>query len=159
MPRNCWTNGPALRGRPDAGGYSDPDLTALLTETTAASSAELQARILSISKVLDGFDILPDPSPAKKCASRRIRGIFPVLGIRSGIFPSVTVCAGKEQPASSRTSPSISKTARRHCGPVRPVERHGYSDSCIYGHALEGNFHFIINQAFDSPAEVQRMPT
>ena len=36
------------------------------------------------------------------------------------------------------------------------LDRHGYEDSCIYGHALEGNFHFIINQAFDSESEVRR---
>ena len=36
------------------------------------------------------------------------------------------------------------------------LDRHGYDDSCIYGHALEGNFHFIINQSFDSEREVQR---
>ena len=36
------------------------------------------------------------------------------------------------------------------------LDRHGYDDSCIYGHALEGNFHFIINQSFDSEKEIQR---
>ncbi|MBR4756201.1 MAG: 4Fe-4S dicluster domain-containing protein, partial [Bacteroidales bacterium] len=36
------------------------------------------------------------------------------------------------------------------------LDKHGYDDSCIYGHALEGNFHFIINQSFDTEAEVKR---
>ena len=36
------------------------------------------------------------------------------------------------------------------------IARHGYSDAVIYGHALEGNFHFIINQDFSDPAEVTR---
>lgn len=31
-----------------------------------------------------------------------------------------------------------------------------YHDACIYGHALEGNFHFIISQSFDSPEQVAR---
>ena len=33
---------------------------------------------------------------------------------------------------------------------------HGYDDSCIYGHALEGNYHFIIAQSFDDEAEVKK---
>ena len=36
------------------------------------------------------------------------------------------------------------------------LERNGYSDACIYGHALEGNYHFIISQSFDSPEQVAR---
>jgi hypothetical protein len=36
------------------------------------------------------------------------------------------------------------------------LDRHGYDDSCIYGHALEGNFHFIINQSFGTEKEIQR---
>ena len=36
------------------------------------------------------------------------------------------------------------------------IARHGYEDACIYGHALEGNYHFILNQSFGSDAEVKR---
>ena len=36
------------------------------------------------------------------------------------------------------------------------IARHGYEDACIYGHALEGNYHFILNQSFSSEAEVKR---
>ena len=36
------------------------------------------------------------------------------------------------------------------------IARHGYNDACIYGHALEGNYHFIINQSFSTQAEVKR---
>lgn len=33
---------------------------------------------------------------------------------------------------------------------------HGYDDSCIYGHALEGNYHFIIAQSFDTEEQIQK---
>ena len=36
------------------------------------------------------------------------------------------------------------------------LEEHGYDDACIYGHALEGNFHFILAQSFDTPEEIER---
>ena len=36
------------------------------------------------------------------------------------------------------------------------LARHGYEDACIYGHALEGNYHFILNQSFHTDEEVKR---
>ena len=36
------------------------------------------------------------------------------------------------------------------------IADHGYSDACIYGHAFEGNYHFILNQSFESEHEVAR---
>ena len=36
------------------------------------------------------------------------------------------------------------------------LAEHGYDEACIYGHALEGNYHFIISQSFDTPEQVKR---
>lgn len=36
------------------------------------------------------------------------------------------------------------------------IADHGYSDACIYGHAFEGNYHFILNQSFKSDADVKQ---
>ena len=36
------------------------------------------------------------------------------------------------------------------------IARHGYDDACIYGHTLEGNYHFIINQSFKTAEDVKR---
>jgi D-lactate dehydrogenase len=34
--------------------------------------------------------------------------------------------------------------------------RHGYSEGIIFGHALDGNLHFVFTQGFGDPAEVAR---
>ncbi|NDV94729.1 FAD-binding oxidoreductase [Dysgonomonas sp. 521] len=34
--------------------------------------------------------------------------------------------------------------------------RSGYTDAVLYGHALDGNFHLVFSQDFNSPSEVQR---
>lgn len=34
--------------------------------------------------------------------------------------------------------------------------KHGYSEASIFGHALEGNVHFVFTQGFDDQAEVMR---
>ena len=33
---------------------------------------------------------------------------------------------------------------------------HGYDEAIIFGHALEGNLHFVFTQDFGTPAEVER---
>ncbi|MCC8998741.1 MAG: 4Fe-4S dicluster domain-containing protein, partial [Candidatus Contendobacter sp.] len=35
-------------------------------------------------------------------------------------------------------------------------DRHGYTGSIIFGHALEGNLHFVITPDFSNPAETER---
>ncbi|GLZ88097.1 ferredoxin [Metapseudomonas resinovorans] len=35
-------------------------------------------------------------------------------------------------------------------------DKHGYDEAIIFGHALEGNLHFVFTQGFDSPDQVAR---
>ncbi len=35
-------------------------------------------------------------------------------------------------------------------------DRHGYQDSVIFGHAKDGNIHFLLNERFDDPASLVR---
>ncbi len=35
-------------------------------------------------------------------------------------------------------------------------DRHGYTEAIIFGHALEGNLHFVFTQGFEAPGEVAR---
>ncbi|SFP63039.1 D-lactate dehydrogenase [Geopseudomonas sagittaria] len=36
------------------------------------------------------------------------------------------------------------------------LDRHHYDEAIIFGHALEGNLHFVFTQGFDDPAQVAR---
>ncbi|WP_189612506.1 FAD-binding and (Fe-S)-binding domain-containing protein [Saccharospirillum salsuginis] len=38
----------------------------------------------------------------------------------------------------------------------RLFDKYGYDEAIIFGHALEGNLHFVFTQGFDSPSEVDR---
>lgn len=76
--------------------------------------------------------------------------------VRSGIFPAV----GGSRPAgttclSEDVAFHIEDLPRATAELQALIARHGY-DACIYGHALEDNYHFIINQSFSPPAEVAR---
>ncbi len=122
------------------------DLTAVLTETTAESPEELEANIKAISEVVGEVEFTSDPEICSK-----------YWAIRSGIFPSVggmrrqgTTCLIEDIAFHIEDLPQATEDLSAL------LDKHGYDDSCIYGHALEGNFHFIINQSFDSESEVRR---
>ena len=132
---------------PDASG-----LTAVLTETKGRTKEELSQNIARITEALSAFStyvpvrFTDDPAEYGK-----------YWAIRSGIFPSV---GGTRRPGTTCLIEDVAfhiddlpeATAELQA----LIARHGYDDACIYGHALEGNYHFILNQSFSSEAEVKR---
>ena len=137
--------------------YPDKDLTALLLRVTGADQTDLDANIGKLSEVLRRFAVLNDAEGNSFIFSSdpAITGNY--WAIRSGIFPSVggmrregTTCLIEDIAFHIEDLPDATVDLSAL------LDRHGYDDSCIYGHALEGNFHFIINQSFDSEAEVNR---
>lgn len=127
-------------------------LTAVLTKTEAGSEEALLSNIAAIEKALEPFDTVTGVRFSRdkaECAR--------YWAIRSGIFPMVggmrrrgTTCLIEDIAFHVEDLPDATAELSEL------LDRHGYDDSCIYGHALDGNFHFIINQAFDSGEQVRR---
>ena len=137
--------------------YPDKDLTALLLRVTGSGQADLDANIGKLSDVLNRFSVLNDAEGNAFIFSSDPAVTGKYWAIRSGIFPSVggmrrqgTTCLIEDIAFHIEDLPDATVDLSAL------LDRHGYDDSCIYGHALEGNFHFIINQSFDSEAEVKR---
>ena len=137
--------------------YPDKDLTALLLRVTGADQTDLDANIGKLSEVLRRFAVLNDAEGNSFIFSSDPAVTGKYWAIRSGIFPSVggmrregTTCLIEDIAFHIENLPDATVDLSAL------LDRHGYDDSCIYGHALEGNFHFIINQSFDSEAEVNR---
>lgn len=135
------------------GEVTDPSgLTAVLTETKARTPEELKARIATIEQTLSAFrtyiPVYFTDNPAEY-------GKY--WAIRSGIFPSV---GGTRRPGTTclieDVAFHIEDLPEATADLQALIARHGYDDACIYGHALEGNYHFILNQSFSTQAEVDR---
>ena len=127
-------------------------LTAVLTETKACSAEELNQNIRTIEQCLSAFQTYTPVHFTDKPEE-----YSKYWAIRSGIFPSVggtrklgTTCLIEDVAFHIEDLPEATAELQQL------IARHGYEDACIYGHALEGNYHFILNQSFSSEAEVKR---
>jgi len=113
---------------------------------------DLQHRIDTITVCLSQFKTY---IPVEFTTDPAVYGKY--WAIRSGIFPSVggarpvgTSCLIEDVAFAVEDLPEATVKLQRL------IADHGYRDACIYGHAFEGNYHFIINQLFSDESEVQR---
>ena len=128
------------------------NLTAILTETKGITHEQLLKKIDKIKECLGQFKLY---IPAEFTEDPAIYGKY--WAIRSGIFPSVggtrpigTSCLIEDVAFPIESLPEATVKLQKL------IAYHGYSDACIYGHAFEGNYHFILNQSFKSKDEVER---
>ena len=127
-------------------------LTAVLVETKGDSKEELDANIAELTRLLEPFKLYV---PARFTDNPEEYSKY--WAIRSGIFPSV----GGTRPIGTTVliedvAFHIEDLPNATVDLAEMLEKHGYEDSCIYGHALEGNYHFIISQRFDSEEEIAK---
>ena len=128
------------------------NLTAILTETKATTHDQLLQKIAAIQQCLAQFRLY---QPAQFTEDPKVYGQY--WAIRSGIFPSVggtrpvgTSCLIEDVAFPIEVLPEATVRLQQL------IADHGYADACIYGHAFEGNYHYILNQSFESPEEVAR---
>jgi D-lactate dehydrogenase len=128
------------------------NLTAILTETKGITHEQLLEKIEKIKECLGQFRLY---IPAEFTEDPKVYGKY--WAIRSGIFPSVggtrpvgTSCLIEDVAFPIESLPEATVKLQKL------IADHGYSDACIYGHAFEGNYHFILNQSFADEHEVAR---
>ena len=143
------------------------NLTAILTETKAVTHEQLLQKIEKIKECLGQFRLyIPAESSLGNGSPVANDGVpfteDPAVygrywAIRSGIFPSVggtrpvgTSCLIEDVAFPIESLPEATVKLQKL------IADHGYDDACIYGHAFEGNYHFILNQSFADEHEVAR---
>lgn len=129
---------------------SSSNLTALLCEVEGDSEEQLFRRSEAVVAALEPFrtKVRFSSDKAETTQFWALRaGIFPTVG---GLRKEGTTCLIEDVSFPLEHLPEATADLNEL------LLRHGYDDSCIYGHALAGNFHFIINQSFDTPYEIAR---
>ena len=125
---------------------------ALLIETRSADQAGLDANIGRIREALE---------PVSRLGEVRFTDVpeeFERLWkIRKGMFPSVGAvrAAGTTVIIEDIAFP-LDRLAEGTVDLQRLFAVHGYDDAIIFGHALEGNLHFVITPDLGDAAEVRR---
>ena len=128
------------------------NLTAILIETKGITHEQLLEKIEKIKACLEQFRLY---IPVEFTEDPKVYGKY--WAIRSGIFPSVggtrpvgTSCLIEDVAFPIESLPEATVKLQKM------IADHGYDDACIYGHAFEGNYHFILNQSFADEHEVAR---
>ena len=139
-------------GMPEYLGELADGVTALLIETKAENTELLQEKVNAITLTIQQFDTI---MPVKFTDKAEEYSVW--WSIRSGIFPSV---GGMRELGTTTLIEDVAFHIQDLAEATSELQtillKHDYTDSVIYGHALEGNFHFIINQRFDTQQEVDR---
>lgn len=136
---------PLLKTLPDGA-------TALLIETRAPSAAELQQRIGAILEELHAYPLIEAPAFTTDPAE-----IERLWNVRKGTFPAV---GAVRKPGTTVIIEDVAVAVPDLAACCLDLQhlfaKHGYHEAIIFGHALEGNVHFVFTQDFGIESEVAR---
>ena len=125
---------------------------ALLVETRTMDPATLIAQVETITAALAD---IPTLLPFQ--FTDRPEEFTQLWAIRQGLFPSVgSARATGTTVIIEDVAVPVPRLAAMTLDLQRLFDQHGYTGSIIFGHALEGNLHFVITPNFAKPEETER---
>ena len=139
-------------GMPDFVQHLSINACALLIESRAASSSLLQEQLTRIMASLAGFpvekqvDFTEDPRENARLWAIR-KDTFPAVGAVRKTGTTVII--------EDVTFP-VEQLAIGVNRLIDLFDKHHYDEAILFGHALEGNLHFVFTQGFNNPEEVAR---
>lgn len=128
------------------------DATALLIDTRAPDATGLAGQIAEIQTTLEPFnkvhavEFTEDPTEYARLWNIR-KGIFPAVGAVRETGTTVII---------EDVAFPVPKLAEATRDLHVIFHQYGYDEAVIWGHALEGNLHFVVTQDFSTPSEVER---
>ncbi|HUX42022.1 MAG TPA: FAD-binding and (Fe-S)-binding domain-containing protein [Rectinemataceae bacterium] len=139
-------------GMPEILASLGPTATALLVETRAGDKAALARQIGRIEGALASLSTV---GPIAFTDRKEEYGRF--WDLRKGLFPAVGAVrrVGTTVVIEDVVFP-LARLAEATTELERLMREHGYDEGIIFGHALEGNLHFVFTQDFGDPGEVAR---
>ncbi|MFN4325972.1 MAG: FAD-binding and (Fe-S)-binding domain-containing protein [Azonexus sp.] len=128
------------------------EAAALLIEVRSPTPAGLQEKIATVLAAMDGVATVEpvrfstDPATCEMYWKVR-KGTFPAVGAMRRTGTTVLI-EDVAFPIASLADATLDLQAL--------LRHHGYHEGIIFGHALEGNLHFVITQDFGDQAEIDR---
>jgi D-lactate dehydrogenase len=139
-------------GMPQAIRLLGDEAAALLIEVRSATGEALHSRIEAVLQVLAGIrtietaEFSTDPATCEMYWKVR-KGTFPSVGAMRPVGTTVII-EDVAFPIESLAAATLDLQAL--------LRVHGYHEAIIFGHALEGNLHFVFTQDFGNEQEVAR---
>ncbi len=128
------------------------DACALLVESTATDTDKLNSQLEIIKMAIED---IPVELPFQFTFDRKEQAIL--WKIRKESFPTVAgMRKSGNTPIIEDVCFPVAKLADATLALKKLFVKHGYNEAVIFGHALEGNLHFVFNQDFTSESEVER---
>ena len=139
-------------GMPDYLKTLGDSATGLLVETRAGDADSLARQVEEVLGLLSG---VPTISPAaftdQKAECEKLwnirKGLFPAVGAARQIGTTVVI-EDVVFPIETLADATLELEGL--------LKKHGYEEGIIFGHALEGNLHFVFTQDISDPGEVAR---
>lgn len=139
-------------GMPEVLRHLPGGVAALLIDIRGGDEAELEMRESEVHAALEGLMTLEPLAFTHQQATYEL-----YWKIRKGLFPAVG--AVRETGTTVIIEDVAFPIERLDEGVLALTDvfrRHGYAEAILFGHALEGNLHFVFPQGFEKPGEVER---
>ncbi|MGO9543648.1 MAG: FAD-binding and (Fe-S)-binding domain-containing protein [Rhodomicrobium sp.] len=139
-------------GMPDFLATLGPDATALLAEIQATDDAAVDAAVERVTRALletppsRPVEFTKDPYLIEKYWKIR-KGLFPAVGAVRPVGTTVII---------EDVAVPIESLAAATADLQAALVKHGYPEAIIFGHALDGNLHFVFAQGFAGEEAIRR---
>jgi D-lactate dehydrogenase len=138
-------------GVPAILGQLPDEAAAILVEYQARDAESISGFVRAAERVVRGIKLLHDPEftadPAAQTALWKTRkGIIPSIG---ALRPPGSICINED----------VAFPVHRLADAVTDLQHlfaeFGYENGVVFGHAKDGNLHFLVNQAFNTDADTR----
>lgn len=152
MDRASLRSVETMKGLPDFFTSLPDSAACLLCEYQAEDMAALDLQLQKAGSVLNGLDLL---HPASFTRDHQVRDFY--WKIRKGMFPSVgAVRARGTTVILEDVAFPVELLADAVIALQELFKKYAYDNAIIFGHAKDGNIHFVITQLLDTPEEIDR---
>ena len=132
--------------------HNDQESAALLVEVHAESASELVIKVEQLTALIERF------SPTNSVAFTSDKNVYLQLwAVRKELFPAV---GAVRETGTTVIIEDVAFPIEQLAPAVRDLEilfkKYHYDEAIIFGHALDGNLHFVFTQAFETQEEITR---